>query len=140
ALPTEDGAEAAPPVDGSDDDDDEHEDVFVHQGAAVEDDHRHDGHVHHDDGDDEIDSVAEEEEDEGVADEQTVAASAGHIPEEPGAHVDTPEPEITDNIPDIQTASEQPGEQGATNGNGQALQAARPSQRWVRRRHYKIQE
>jgi len=150
ALPTEDGAEASAPINGAEEDeDDDHEDVFVHKGAASEDDHRHshDGHVHQDDGDDEIDDVADEEEDEGIADEQTVAAAASHIPEEPGAHVDTPEPEITENIPDIQTASEQPvegehaeGERPAENGNGQALQASRPSQRWVRRRHYKIQE
>ncbi|MBL6854611.1 MAG: Rne/Rng family ribonuclease, partial [Alphaproteobacteria bacterium] len=153
ALPTEDGAEAAPPVEGAaDDEDDEHEEVFVHQGAAVEDDHdhhhshdhhTHDGHVHHDDADDEIDTVADEEEEDGVADEQTVAASASHIPAEDGMHVETPEPEITENIPDIQTASEQApeGEQHAANANSeQALHAPRPSQRWVRRRHYKIQE
>ena len=71
----------------------------------------------------------------GIADEQTAAASASHIPEEDGVHVDTPEPEITDQIPDMQTASEQPLE-----GETQPLHAQRPSQRFLRRRHYKIQE
>ncbi|HEV2651205.1 MAG TPA: ribonuclease E/G, partial [Rhizomicrobium sp.] len=143
ALPTEDGAEAArPPVE-------EHEGVFEHRGAAAEDDDEddeeedHADHVHHSAEDETIDDVAEEEEDEGVVDEQTVAASSSHIPAEEGVHIDTPEPEITDQIPDIQTASEQPleGEHtGEQNGEAKPLQAQRPSQRWMKRRHYKIQE
>ena len=154
ALPTEDGLEAAPPVEteangnGAADD---HEDVFVHQGAADDDDlgahaeeeppHDLHEHVHHGEDDEEIDEVAEEEAEEGIADEQTVAAAASHIPAEDGVRVDTPEPDITENIPDIQTASEQTeGEQPAGEAPAQTLQAPRPSQRWVRRRHYKIQE
>ena len=92
----------------------EHEGVFEHRGAAAEDDDEddeeedHADHVHHSAEDETIDDVAEEDEDEGVVDEQTVAASSSHIPAEEGVHIDTPEPEITDQIPDIQTASEQP--------------------------------
>ncbi len=139
ALPTEDGAEpdAAPAAD------EPHEDVFVHHGAAADDDDHHEDHpdhVHHGHEDEAIDEVADEEEDEGVADEQTVAAASSHIPGEDGAHVETPEPEITDQIPDIQTASEQPADGEPQNGGAQPLHANRPSQRFLRRRHYKIQE
>ncbi|MBV9421096.1 MAG: ribonuclease E/G, partial [Alphaproteobacteria bacterium] len=157
ALPTEDGAEAsAPAIETGDEEDDEHEDVFVHRGAAADEDDvhphlAHDDHVHHSHDDEVIDEVADEEIEEGVVDEQTTVAAASHIPAEDSVHLDTPEPAITENIPDIQTASEQPaeggepqapaeGEQPAENGHSQPLHAARPSQRWVRRRHYKIQE
>ncbi len=154
-LPPEDGAEAAPPVaaEDEDDEDDDHEtSSSTRASPATTDDHEDDvphevvhahDHIHDGQEDDEIDSVAEEEAEEGVADEQTAAAAASHIPAEDGVHVDTPEPEITQNIPDIQTASEQPlegGEAGNGESHAQPLQAQRPSQRWVRRRHYKIQE
>ncbi|HEY0301053.1 MAG TPA: ribonuclease E/G, partial [Rhizomicrobium sp.] len=148
ALPTEDGAEMPPPVEAANGDD--HEEVFEHRGAAADDEdddeddaeeppHAHDGepaHVHHSHEDEEIDAVAAAETEAGVVDEQTVAASASHVPAEDGFHIDTPVPEVTENIPDIQTASEQPVE----GQPAQAAQAQRPSQRWVKRRHYKIQE
>jgi len=142
ALPTEDGAEPDRPIDSESD---EPEEVFEHRGAAEDEDDRDDDdqpgdehvheHVHHSESDEEIDSVASAESDAGVADEQTAAAAASHIPEDDYVHVDTPEPEITEQIPDMQTASEQPLE-----GETQPLQAQRPSQRFLRRRHYKIQE
>ena len=148
ALPTEDGAEPASPVETLATDDD-HEDVFEHPGVASaedvddEDDDEDDedeapaaGHVHHDHADDEIDAVADAEESAGVVDEQTVASAAAHVPADENFHVDTPLPDVTEHVPDIQTASEQPAE----GGPAQPLQAQRPSQRWVRRRHYKIQE
>jgi len=151
ALPTEDGPEPASPAEAIAAADD-HEDVFEHHGVAssedVDDDdedeedepvHAHEGHVHHGHADDEIDAVADAEERQGVVDEQTVAASAAHVPAEEGFHIDTPVPEVTENVPDIQTASEQPVENGGEQPS-QPLQAQRPSQRWVRRRHYKIQE
>jgi ribonuclease E len=146
-LPTEDGPEPERPVEAESE---EPEEVFEHRGAAADEDnhanddhddedepaHEHEQeHVHHSRGDEEIDSVADAESVAGIADEQTAAASASHIPEEDGVHVDTPEPEITDQIPDMQTASEQPLE-----GETQPLHAQRPSQRFLRRRHYKIQE
>ncbi|MEI9885231.1 MAG: Rne/Rng family ribonuclease [Rhizomicrobium sp.] len=152
ALPTEDGPEVPfPPGTG-----DGHEEVFEHRGTAVDDDdeddddedeapladhgaaaHDDDGghpheHVHHSHEDEEIDEVAAAEVQAGVVDEQTLAASASHVPAEDGVHVDTPVPDVTENIPDIQTASEP--------DPAQPLQAQRPSQRWVKRRHYKIQE
>ncbi len=142
ALPTEDGPEPERPLDS---DADEPEEVFEHRGAASDEDEPDDDdqpadepvhdHVHHSESDEEIDSVASAESDAGVADEQTAAASASHIPEEHGVHVDTPEPDITDQVPDMQAASEQP-----LDGETQPLQAQRPSQRFLRRRHYKIQE
>src|SRR5689334_3614239 len=148
ALPTEDGPEPENPLEAESD---ERTEVFEHRGAALdpdesdghedhgdpadrESDHLHE-HVHHSDADDEIDAVAQAESSAGVADEQTAAAAASHIPEDGDVHLDTPEPEITDQIPDLQTASEQPAE-----GEAQMLHAQRPSQRFLRRRHYKIQE
>src|SRR5690348_3584873 len=148
ALPTEDGPEPENPLEAESD---ERTEVFEHRGAALdpdesdghddhgdpadrEPDHLHE-HVHHSDADDEIDAVAQAESSAGVADEQTAAAAASHIPEDGDVHLDTPEPEITDQIPDLQTASEQPAEAEA-----QPLHAQRPSQRFLRRRHYKIQE
>jgi ribonuclease E len=158
ALPTEDGAEAPLAVEataeepaGDDDADDDHEEVFEHPGVADDEDEDddeeellpvHPDHVHHGHGDEDIDAIADAEERDGIVDEQTVAASASHLPEDEHVHIDTPLPEVTENVPDIQTASEQPVEDGQeTHGApAQALQARKPSQRWVRRRHYKIQE
>ena len=148
-LPTEDGQEPERPVEAETE---EHDEVFEHPGAAEDEDehddhdepaheHNHE-HVHHSHSDEEIDEVADAEASAGVADEQTAAAAASHIPEEEGVHVDTPEPEITDQVPDMQTASEQPleGEAQPVEGEAQPLHAQRPSQKFLRRRHYKIQE
>jgi ribonuclease E len=145
-LPTEDGPEAARPVE---EDSEERDEVFEHRGDIAEDDvhddnddhdeneaaAHHPDHVHHAQQDEEIDSIADAESEAGIADEQSVAASAAHLPEEEGVHVETPEPEITEQVPDLQMASEQPLE-----GEAQPLHAQRPSQRFLRRRHYKIQE
>jgi len=155
ALATEDGAESQSPIEAvaGNETDDDHEDVFEHPGVAStedaedddDEDEEHDeaelapshpGHLHHSHDDDVIDAVADAEESDGVVDEQTVAASAAHIPADSDVHVDTPLPEITQNIPDVQTASESP----LDGQPAQPLQAQRPSQRWVRKRHYKIQE
>jgi len=148
ALPTEDGPEPERPLEA---DADERDEVFEHRGDVPDhddDEHddrdepeaeaapvHHEDHVHHARGDEEIDAVADAESAAGIADEQTAAASSAHIPEEEGVHIETPEPEITEQIPDVQTASEQPLE-----GEAQPLQSQRPSQRFLRRRHYKIQE
>jgi len=146
-LPTEDGPEPESPLETEAD---ERPEVFEHPGTAVNSDesdghddrdseaHEHEHsyeHIHHSERDDEIDSVAQAESSAGVADEQTAAASASHIPADDHVHVDTAEPEITEQIPDLQTASEEPQEAEA-----QSLHAQRPSQRFLRRRHYKIQE
>jgi ribonuclease E len=60
--------------------------------------------------------------------------------EEPGdGHSD----DLSDDLTHAASASEEPGDAASeTEGGGeaQALQAARASQRWMRRRHYKIQE
>src|SRR5438477_712099 len=86
-LPTEDGPEPERPVATETDD---RQGVFEHPGATDDETDDHDEselehiheHVHHSQNDDEIDSVAEAESSAGVADEQTAAASASHIPEE----------------------------------------------------------
>ncbi|HEV8407739.1 MAG TPA: Rne/Rng family ribonuclease, partial [Sphingomicrobium sp.] len=144
ALPTEDGPETESPIEAESDDRPE---VFEHRGTSdpdepdghddhgdpLESEHPHE-HVHDSDSDVEIDLVAREESSAGIADEQTAAAAASHIPEDDDVHLDTPEPEITEQIPDLQTASEPP------EAEAQPLHAQRPSQRFLRRRHYKIQE
>ena len=144
ALPTEDGAEPERPIEAVNGE--SHDEVFEHRGAADDEDDDEDDeadahdHVHHSHEDEEIDDVAAAETEAGIVDEQTVAAAASHIPADESFHVDTPQPEVTENIPDIQTASEQPLAEGEQPTEGAPLQAQRPSQRWVRKRHYKIQE
>jgi ribonuclease E len=85
----------------------------------------------------EIAEIAETEIEEGVADEQSVAGAAAELEERAPEPIDTPDPSVTDNVPDMQTASEPMPDAAHAQ---QALQAPRPPQRWMRRRHYKIQE
>ncbi len=84
-----------------------------------------------------ISEIARTEVEEGVVDEQTVAGAAAEIEEGAPEPIDTPDPSVTDNVPDMQTASEPMPDAAHAQ---QALQAPRPPQRWMRRRHYKIQE
>jgi ribonuclease E len=83
--------------------------------------------------------LAEEEEKEGIADEQTVASAAAEHASTTESEIPSADPDVTENVADMQTASEdlaaaQDGEQP------QQLRSQRPPQRWMRRRHYKIQE
>jgi ribonuclease E len=140
-LPTEDGPEPESAIEPSQD---ERDSVFEHRGAATDDvdqlvDEDHDvaqpEDVHRAKDESDVDALAEAESDADVADEQTAAAAASHIPADDDVHLETAEAEITDQIPDLQTASEP-----ANYSETQPLQAQRPSQRFLRRRHYKIQE
>ncbi len=103
-LPTDDGPETAASPAG----DEPHDDVFVHHGGPARRSRTTTTITKttsiNDPEDDVIDEVADEEEDEVSWTSRPSPASAAHIPEEDGVHVDTPEPEITDQIPDIQTA------------------------------------
>ena len=84
-------------------------------------------------------SFAETEAREGVVDEQTAAGAAAEVAEDEPAAIETLKSEVTASVPDIQTASETLPHALPTEP-AQALQAPRPPQRWMRRRHYKIQE
>ncbi len=93
--------------------------------------HGHEDHVHHGAVDDEIDAVADAEERQGVVDEQTVAASASHIPPT----------NIFMSTPRCRTSPRTcPTSRPPRNSRRSRFRRRKPSQRWVRRRHYKIQE
>ncbi|MGN6514749.1 MAG: Rne/Rng family ribonuclease [Rhizomicrobium sp.] len=120
-----------------------------------DDDESHSGHEH---GDDEnpLGEIAGEEIDEGVVDQQTIS-EAGDAPEaqahgeehehpypaEP-SHIVDPGAEAEQGIVDEQAAAESfdAGEHPAGHGDqpAQPLQSKRAGQRFLRRRHYKIQE
>jgi ribonuclease E len=123
--------------------------------AVEHDDHDHDRHEH-DHDDNPLGEIAEEEVEEGVVDQQTIS-EAGDAPEaeahgeehehpypsEP-SHIVDPDTEFREGIVDEQAAAEsfadgeQPSEQG--DQPAQPLQSKRAGQRFLRRRHYKIQE
>ncbi|HEY8948541.1 MAG TPA: Rne/Rng family ribonuclease [Rhizomicrobium sp.] len=123
--------------------------------AVEHDDHDHDHHGHHDHAHDDnpLGEIAEEEIEEGVVDQQTVS-EAGEVPvaeahgeehaypyaAEP-SHIVDPNAEAEQGIVDEQAAAESFAE-GEPSGDqpAQPLQSKRPGQRFLRRRHYKIQE
>jgi len=137
----EDASEA--PTEG---DDDHHEDVFVnHGGAAVE--HDHHDHDHDEEAPASKSEAAAQALPDYQGDAEVVAAEASEEGEgeiEPiSAHDHEGHNEIGDGeIIPLAEGAEDGGQDGETGegGEAQALQAAKPSQRWVRRKHYKIQE
>ena len=110
--------------------DEGHEDVFVHnpQGARAEDDHHdhdHDDHSGHETP--HADHAEDDDEEDG----------------EDGEFDGTATPESFDEAPlNGEAAAEELTGQPASDSpdQGQALQAARPKQKFLRRKHYKIQE
>jgi ribonuclease E len=129
---------------GSEAGEDDHEDVFVnHAGAAIEPDDLPSkpqaAHEHADDyhGDAEVAAAETVQENEGEIQPVSGHDHEGHnqlmdgeiLPLAEGSSQDAPEGE---------TAADD--EASAENAEAQALQASRPSQRWVRKKHYKIQE
>jgi len=123
-----------------------------------EDEHPHlDGeHDHEDDDENPLEQLADEEVDEGIVDQQTLS-EAGDAPHaeahgeehqypysaEP-PHIVDPNVESDQGIVDEQAAAESfvEGEQPHAEGgqSAQPLQSKRSGQRFLRRRHYKIQE
>ena len=124
-----------------------------------EDDHEHLHHhddENHDDDENPLEHLADEEAEEGIVDQQTIS-EAGEAPhaeahgEEHEHPYDTEPPHIVDpnaeneqGIVDEQAAAESfaDGEQPHAEGEhpAQPLQSKRPGQRFLRRKHYKIQE
>jgi len=131
-APEEPEAEAAPEADEA-----EHEEVFVNHGGAAEvPDHDHD-HEHDEEDEDEAPltktqaaeaALADYGQDEGVAAAEHAEENEGEI-----------EP-VTPPADGFDAAAESTEENEGGSGEAQALQSARPSQRWVRKKHYKIQE
>lgn len=152
----EETAEMAPlvPLDAAESDSDEpsepsdanedHEDVFVnHGGAPVE----HDTGEHDHEEDDEVLETKSEAAaaamddyhgDPDVAAAQAAEENEGEI-EPVTIHNQIVEGEIIP-LAEAQPQDGAPIEGEAAGAEAQALQAQRPSQRWVRKKHYKIQE
>ncbi|HEY7978723.1 MAG TPA: Rne/Rng family ribonuclease [Rhizomicrobium sp.] len=116
---------------------------------AADDEDEDDHHDHHHDDENPLEDLADEEAEEGIVDQQTIS-EAGEAPyaqahgeehqyphdAEP-PHILDPNVEAAQGIVDEQAAAESfaEGDQPA-----QPLQSKRPGQRFVRRKHYKIQE
>jgi ribonuclease E len=84
--------------------------------------------------------LTEEEEEEDIADEQTVASAAAEHDASVASEFPSADPTVMESVADIQTASEDPAAVQQHAETAQALHNKRPPQRWMRRRHYKIQE
>jgi len=143
-VPLDAAPEADDAAEASGEGDDDHEDVFVNHGGAVV---EHDHHDH----EDEISKseAAAEALPDYQGDAETAAAEAAEEGEgeiEPvSAHDHEGHNQIADGeiIPLAEGAegeAQPDGEAGEEGGEAQALQASKPSQRWVRKKHYKIQE
>jgi ribonuclease E len=136
-VPLDAAAESDEPEEASDSAEDDHEDVFVNHGAAaVEIDHEDErpqtkpeaaGEALGDYSDEaEVTAAEAAEENEG---EIQPVATGGDLFDETGAQA------VEDNEDAIEPVTPE-GEAG----DAQALQAQRAPQKWVRKKHYKIQE
>ncbi|MBI3675525.1 MAG: Rne/Rng family ribonuclease [Proteobacteria bacterium] len=98
-----------------------------------------------------VEEIADEEAEEGIVDQQS-AAETDHVPEHDEHTGNDLEHEHEDST-DVEFVAEEERAEGIVDQQSQAedvhaadqpasqpLQARRPSQRWARRRHYKIQE
>lgn len=110
-----------------------------------------DEHEEHSVEDTSLEVIAEEESEQGVVDQQTAAGADIELPpvsmqavaDALSGDVTLIEEEFSQGVVDEQGAAEAhtvPEHAEQTGGSAQALQAPRPSQRWTRRKHYKIQE
>ncbi len=122
--PETDIALEAPPADLAE------EGIVDQQAASLPDDEIYDNHAAHDDPATEDEPAETAPQDESAALQEAAEATAN----EPHADVDHPS--------DAEPASEAPAEHGEGDQPQQSkpLQASRPPQRFLRKRHYKIQE
>jgi ribonuclease E len=150
-VPLDAAPESEEPEDGEDAEsaEDDHEDVFVnHGGAVVEHDHEDEAPLtkpeaatealpdYH--GDPQVAAAEAAEENEGEiqpvsADSETEADAAEEDAEENEGAIEPVTPEGEAQTSENQTSEDQ-------SVDAQALQAQRPPQKWVRKKHYKIQE
>ncbi len=149
-----DATEAEESEDDAASDDDEHEDVFVnHGGAPVREDHDHDEDVTKAEaaqdllsdyqGDAEVAAAEAAQENEAEIEPVGTPPEDGETPADIAAEADE-ENEGAIAPVSAEDAASQEGETGEAPtgeaGESQALQAGRPPQKWVRKKHYKIQE
>ncbi len=150
AAPENEDEDDSAPENGED----EHEDVFVNHGGAVV-EHDHDDEEPQTkpeaaaealpdyQGDAEVTAAEAAEENEGEiqpvsADGETSEDRAAEAAEDNEGAIEPVSAEGEAQIAEGQTGEDQPtGDQTA---DAQALQAQRPPQKWVRKKHYKIQE
>ena len=141
--------DSAPDAEG----DDEHEDVFVnHAGAAVEHDepskpqaaHEHLEDYH---GDAEVAAAEAAQENESEIQPVSIHDDEGHNQIADGEIIPLADGETheAEGVSEAEAAEDNEGAIEAVTpegeaGEAQALQASKPSQRWVRKKHYKIQE
>ncbi len=138
-LDTDGGEDSSEPA--SDSTEDDHEDVFVnHDGAPVEHEQDEDdvpesksdaaaAALNDYDGDPDVAAAEAAEENEGEI--EPVEARTAE-----GGEVSDTEVIEGDALPQTEDGAPQDGD----SAEAQALQAGKPSQRWVRKKHYKIQE
>jgi|GEM_PF-353130 len=129
--------------------DEAHEDIFVNHGGAAEGFHGEDGHEHQHDHDHEELSKPEAAQahegdyghDEGAAAAGAAEENEGEIepvaPQDGESYIEAPGDAEAVAAEDNEGAIEAVSAEG---GEAQALQSGRPPQKWVRRKHYKIQE
>ena len=136
-VPLDTAPDADETESASDSAEDEHEDVFVnHGGAPVE---------HDNDEDDPAEAKSEaalndfhgDPESSPVLGAEEFEATAENEGEAVEAQTEVSDAEVIEG--EILPPSED-GAQAEEGGDAQALQAGKPSQRWVRKKHYKIQE
>ena len=134
-------SEPSEPSPASEEDGEDHEDVFVHPGEEPADADEELPHTKHDAA---AEAMADYHDDADVAAAEAAEENEGEI---------EPVSAMGETVADPAPAAE--GESGLESGEGgagpviaegeitpeaQALQAQRPPQKWVRRKHYKIQE
>ena len=147
-------AEAAPEASQSSDDPstDDHEDIFVNHAGGEPDHHDHDEEDDHAESLSKPEAAGSHEGDYGH-DAETAAAEAS---EENEGEIEPVDGEVSEGVATLdsaETAAEsaeenegaiEPVEGAPEQGEGaeseKALQMARPAQKWVRKKHYKIQE
>ena len=151
-VPLDAAPESDEPVESlSEEDDLDQDEVFVHQGGVPidndhgETDHAEHGHDHEDElgkpeaardamadyhGDSDVAAAEAAEENEGEIEPVSAAVSD----ETAGPAADAPQDGSAQGVAEPAQA------EGEATPEAQALQAQRPSQKWVRRKHYKIQE
>ncbi|HKQ45489.1 MAG TPA: ribonuclease E/G, partial [Rhizomicrobium sp.] len=129
-APESDESEPAFEPAADEESDSEHDDVFVnHGGAVVEHDH-----------DDELPQTKSDAGAEGLSDYQgDPDIAAAQAAEENEGEIEPVEAQTPVSDTEVIEGELLPPAEGESS-EAQALQAQRPSQKWVRRKHYKIQE
>jgi ribonuclease E len=123
-----------------------HDEIFVNHGGAAVDFHPEDGHEHqHEDGHEDAPELSKPEAAEAhEADYPHEADVAAGLAEENEGEIEPVAPPDGETVADAEAVASEENEGAiepvSAEGESQALQSQRPPQKWVRRKHYKIQE